>query len=559
MNKKVLSSKKILEYLYLFGIMLMLAALPLSKYFMSVAQFVLGGTVLLEFYKASALKSILSKRPPVARIVLAVPLAIFLFVDAFVSVFQKFLRKENLPAIILASIYLMHLAGLAFTSDYMYALKDLRIKLPILILPIIFSVSEPLKTTRFYNLLLLFIAAVFAATIICTGVYIQGNINDIRDISIFISHIRFGLLIAFAFFILTYLIYRNDLFPKLWKAVFIALAAWFLIYLLFTASFTGLAIIIITSIIFLLYYVLKQKRKYINAGIIGLLIIMILTGFFYIRSIYQDVNTLKEVNLENLDKYSAKGSIYWHDYSNKETENGHYVWLYIANNELKEAWNERSSSDYNGKDNKGQQLKFTLFRYMTSKGLRKDAAGMKKLTDKDIENVENGIASIVYMEKPVFYVRIYKTIWALNRYEYTGNASGNSLLQRLEYWKASLGIIKNHWKLGVGTGDLPNAFEEQYNNMNTSLEDKYQWRSHNQFLAIFVGFGIFGLLWFIFALIYPGWKLRKFHDYLYAVFFAIIILSMLTEDTIETQAGATIFAFFSSLLLFGRSDKKPEK
>lgn len=559
MSNKVLSSKRILEYLYLFGLMLMLAALPLSKYFMSVAQFVLGGTVLLEFYKASAFVSILKKRPLEARIVIALPLAIFLFIDAFVSIFRKFLRKDNLPAIILASIYVIHVAGLAFTSDYAYALKDLRIKLPILILPVIFSVSEPLKASRFYNLLLLFVAAVFAATLICTGVYLQGNIDDIRDISIFISHIRFSLLIALAFFILTYFIFRKGIYNKWWKAVFSSIAAWMLLYLLFTASFTGLAIIIITSVILLLYYVFKQKRKYVNAGIIGFLVILVLSIFFYIRGIYFDVNTVKSIDIENIDQNSALGSIYWHDFSNKETENGYYVWLYIANNELKEAWNERSSFDYSGKDKKGQLLKFTLIRYMTSKGLRKDAAGVAQLTEEDIQNVENGIASIVYVNKPVPYVRIYKTLWALNRYNETGNASGNSLLQRIEYWKASIGIIKHNWKFGVGTGDLPNAFEDQYNRMNTSLEDKFQWRSHNQFLAIFVGFGIFGLLWFIFALIYPGWKLRKFDDYLYSVFFTIIVLSMFTEDTIETQAGATIFAFFSSLLLFGRSEKKEEK
>ena len=30
---------------------------------------------------------------------------------------------------------------------------------------------------------------------------------------------------------------------------------------------------------------------------------------------------------------------------------------------------------------------------------------------------------------------------------------------------------------------------------------------------------------------------------------------MISEDTIETQAGVTIFAFFTSLFLFGKKDK----
>ncbi|MBU2650467.1 MAG: hypothetical protein KKA81_05995, partial [Bacteroidetes bacterium] len=71
---------------------------------------------------------------------------------------------------------------------------------------------------------------------------------------------------------------------------------------------------------------------------------------------------------------------------------------------------------------------------------------------------------------------------------------------------------------------------------------------------IWVGFGFIGFAWFIFALIYPAYKTRYFKDYLYSVFFIIIIFSMLTEDTIETQVGVTIFAFFSALLLFGRQN-----
>jgi hypothetical protein len=34
------------------------------------------------------------------------------------------------------------------------------------------------------------------------------------------------------------------------------------------------------------------------------------------------------------------------------------------------------------------------------------------------------------------------------------------------------------------------------------------------------------------------------------VFLCIMLLSMFPEDTLETQAGATLFAFFEALLLF---------
>ena len=88
--------------------------------------------------------------------------------------------------------------------------------------------------------------------------------------------------------------------------------------------------------------------------------------------------------------------------------------------------------------------------------------------------------------------------------------------------------------------------------MNSKLTPDKRWRSHNQFLSVFVGFGIVGLAWFLFALIYPALKLRGFSDYFFLVFMIIALLSMMTEDTLESQMGVTFFTFFYCFFLFGR-------
>ncbi|MEI7897955.1 MAG: O-antigen ligase family protein, partial [bacterium] len=125
----------------------------------------------------------------------------------------------------------------------------------------------------------------------------------------------------------------------------------------------------------------------------------------------------------------------------------------------------------------------------------------------------------------------------------------------LEFWKASLGIIRDHWLTGVGTGDMNIAFRVQYEKMQSKLAPDQRWRSHNQFLSIFIGFGIFGLIWFLIALFYPPVILRRQDDYFVVVFLVIAILSMLTEDTLESQTGVTFFAFFYSFFLFARKAK----
>ncbi|MBM3437305.1 MAG: O-antigen ligase family protein, partial [Bacteroidetes bacterium] len=130
------------------------------------------------------------------------------------------------------------------------------------------------------------------------------------------------------------------------------------------------------------------------------------------------------------------------------------------------------------------------------------------------------------------------------------NPGGMSVVQRIEYWKAAFSIIADNFWTGVGTGDMDTAFKERYAKMNSRLAPEFQHRSHNQFLAIFVAFGIFGLLWFVATLIYPPVFLKKIFEFRFLAFYIIIILSMLVEDTLETQQGVTLYAFFTSFLLF---------
>jgi len=125
-------------------------------------------------------------------------------------------------------------------------------------------------------------------------------------------------------------------------------------------------------------------------------------------------------------------------------------------------------------------------------------------------------------------------------------------MQRMEFWRASANIIRENLLTGVGTGDLEKAFQDEYVKSGSLLDKEFRWRSHNQFLAIFATFGIFGLAWFIFSLLFPVLRLGKFHDYYFLTFFIIAMMSMLTEDTLETQAGVTFFAFFYSYYLFAK-------
>ena len=547
-----MKDKNLILWLYYFGIGLMLIALPFSNYFMSISQFILSGTLVLDGMSKADVTRFFKRYSPAVIALLLVPYGLMWVFQAIGRKLREFFRAENAPAWVFASIYLMHLLGLFFTSDFNYALKDLRIKLPILILPFILSTTCLVDRRSFRVFMYLFIAAVFTGTMISTFVAFSRELTDSRETSLFISHIRFSMLIDIAIFAVAYLVLKKSDISRWIRIILVAAGLWMIAFLFIFAYMTGLVIFIIVASLMLIYMAMARGRIIVKLAVAAGIVLTLSIVAFYIRDIGRDVNRIPPTDLSSLDKMTKQGNFYWHDTLNLQVENGHYVWLYIAMDEMAEAWNERSTYHFEGKDKAGQQIKYTLIRFLASKGYRKDAEGVARLTDAEVAMVEEGIASMVYIEKPILYVRIYKIFWEYNRYRVTRNPSGHSVMQRIEYWRTSVALIRDHWLTGVGTGDIENAFQEKYDEMDSLLSREYRWRAHNQFLAVFVMFGVFGLAWFLFSLFYPAARLVKFHDYYYLTFFIIIILSMLTEDTLETQAGVTQFAFFSSWYLFAK-------
>ena len=544
---------KYVNWLYYFSLALLLVALPLSKYLMSIAEFFLAGVFILDGMKYQEVRTFFSTTSPARIAAQILPRGIAWIFTGIYRKFREFLHRENLPAIVFSSIYLLHILGLIYTVDFNYALKDLRIKFPIFLLPLVFSTTGIIDRRTFRVLMYFYIAAVTLGTFVSTYLFITREVTDIRNVSLFISHIRFSLLIDIAIFISLYLVLKKNEVWSLWVRIMLAaVALWLVAFLFFSASMTGIVILIITATILVAVFFLQKKNFYIRAGII---LIIAVTFFFlgrFIVGVANDVYHLEDVDLENLDRMTAAGNLYTHDTANHQIENGHYVWIFLQTDEMKEAWNKRSRLDYDGKDNVGQPLKTTLIRFLSSKGYRKDAEGVKKLTEEEISLVEDGVASIVYVENPAVYVRTYKIIWEYKRYQLTHNPSGHSVTQRIEYWRAAWGIIQDNWLTGTGTGDLDSQYQSQYQKMKSLLGKEYRLRSHNQFLAITVAFGVFGLAWFLFGMFYPPIRLGKFYDYYFMTSFLVIFLSMITEDTIESQAGVTIFAFFMSFHLFAK-------
>ena len=534
---------------YHIAMLLLAASIPLSKYTTSLFQFVVAGFWLLYDSDISYINKFKNKGKQLPLRLLK--LGSGFLVSLFYSLTDKFrLFFRNKAAMAVSSLLLLHVLGLLYTSDFHYAFKDLRTKLPLLLLPLFFSTGPKVNTRILYCLLLGYVAAIFGGTLYRLILYIHLPVADPRAFDAHTSHIRFSLNAVFSVFILLYFIRLRNYFTHWQKGLFALTAAWLIFFMAFLRYTTGLSLLIIVSLLLILYMVLNGsgvRRRLIFAAA-GL--ILIITPLAYIASVVKQYRSIEPVYFPQLEANTHQGNFYIHDTVNFRVENGKYVGLYICEKELRKSWAGLSKFPIDSLDGKQQKLRFTLIRYLAAKDLRKDSAGIAQLTPEDVRNIESGNANPNVGNGFNIRSQINDFLIGWDNYSKNGNPNSSSLIQRFVYWRTSLILIGQHPFTGVGTGDVPEAFSRQYEKTNSILDPQYRLRSHNQFLSITVAFGLFGLAWFIFSLVYPMVKTRGYSNYFYIIFWIIFILSILTEDTIESQEGVSFYAYFTSLFLF---------
>lgn len=531
-------------YFYLVGLILIGIFLPTSKFGLSVSQFYL---IILWFLLGLDMRAINKMFPEKSFLNRIISRVIVSFKGIWYNIkthFNDFIH--NKVAVVMVSMYLLHFIGLIYTSDFQYAFKDLRIKLPILAFPLILSSMKPLNKKQFDTVIWFFISSVFFVTVLGAIKFFRRDFVDVRELSVFVSHIRVSLCMVFSIFILGYYFIKRN-YNTIVKAIIIFLIIWFLWQITIWESFISVLIIAALCIVLALFFIFKSKNIAVKISTILLIIAASAVMFVVPYKIICDYNNPEKVITEQLDTHTRLGNPYVFDTISFGIEDGRYVGLYLSKTEMLDAWNKRSDMKIRNEYDDGYHC---LVRYLTSKDLRKDADGVNQLLDSDIANIENGIANYNYIENPGVKTRIMKIMIAYRNYKRNGDANGSSVFQRIEFIKASFGIIKDNILLGVGTGDIANAFADYYEDTNSKLRPEYRFRSHNQYLAITVAFGVLGLFWFLFSLLYPYFADKKNRNYIYFVFLFIMMLSMLTEDTIETQIGVTLFAFFNSFLVF---------
>jgi hypothetical protein len=509
---------------YIIGLLILALGMPLSPILVSVSQFILFGTWLIE--------------------------------GNFKS---KFLQiKSNLSLWAFLLLPLLHLLWLFNTTNFDYALHDLKIKIPLLLFPLVLGTIPPILAKELRWILYTFILGVlfgtFASFTVLVGIFPQ-EFNDIRDISIFISHIRFGLMILLSQLIIFYYLFNNSSPLTFWNKLGISiLIIWLLSFLIILQSITSWIAFVL--ILFYAYITLYKKIQsfILKIASSALIIAVLLSCVSLISKVYYDFYFTKTLSLNNLPTHTPRGNAYLNDTTSIYKENGHYIYILICKEELAKTWPKLSEIPYSGKDANGFSIENTMIRYLTSKGLPKDQDGLLALEPEDIRMIEKGYATSVIRKKFIPYVKMYNVVWEIDRYMKSGDANNKSIVQRIEFGRAAKHIISKNFWFGIGTGDLNNAYTNAYIEIGSILNPKNQLRAHNQFLTFFVTFGVFGFFIALFSMFYPALKNYKKQGILLSGFLIMAFLSMFNEDTLETQAGVTFYIAFYTLFIFSEKE-----
>jgi hypothetical protein len=408
----------------------------------------------------------------------------------------------------LLGFYALHFLGLFWSENLVYGWNDIRVKFSLFgIGLIVMSRSLSLKEIRL--ILGVFVLSVVVISLInfvlYTAFFTHFDYRDIREMSRFGSHIRFGMMVALAPFLGWFAIGNQG--RKKWVLCFILLG-WCVFYTLYSQVLSGI-LSLLTALLTVAIYYLYTTKKYVLIFGTTMIPLLLLAGLWWYLS--------KPINYQ--------------------------IPVEVPVEIMRTEWQKVSSFHYDGLDKKGQQISSTLHRYLSSLGYPIDASGIRQLNKKEIQNIESGYAD--YREVGAGLMpRLFGLRYQLHE---TQNPNGHSLLERLEFWSTAWKIIREQPVFGVGTGDVRISFEAMYERNHSLLREDNRWRAHNTYLTTWVTFGAVGLLLFLAFLGYYTIFQWRNEQWIGLVFMGIFLVTFFVEDTLETQTGVTFFAFFYAI------------
>lgn len=512
-----ITRKSVHLLVYFASLCLFVVSLPSSRYFLTISEILLIGNWLAE--------------------------------ADFKTKFTK-LRSDK-PAIAFILIYVLNVIGLLWSEDIGYAFKnDLLHKLPTLFLPLIIATSPVPDGKKIRVLLLLFISSVLVVSFI--GFFSMSFRPNLffREASPFIPGLYFGMMLIIAAFQLPLLI-KQMTGNKLYFYMSLAVSAWLIFFLFYLRALSGVASFVAVLIYLIVVLITRTNSMLLKISLPAIFIFLTGLAVWPIINIYKQTHAETPTDFSTLASHTSLGTAYLHDTTNIIRENGNLVYIYIADGELRDAWNEMSDLDFDGKDLMNQELRATLYRYMSSRGLKKDREGFMELSGTDIRAIEKGMTNYLNVTRPGFYIRAYEELMSLHIYYQSARKeiSWGSLTKRIDVWRASWEAFKEHPVLGWGTGSILKAVDYGIEKNGSALSG-LNMKPHNQFLYILLTLGLTGLIIIVMLSVYFLVKNKAHESFMLILFLIVYLVNFIGNNSFESQPGQDLFVFFSLFYVY---------
>jgi O-antigen ligase len=137
---------------------------------------------------------------------------------------------------------------------------------------------------------------------------------------------------------------------------------------------------------------------------------------------------------------------------------------------------------------------------------------------------------------------------AISSVKTVNNPSVESNTARIIMWSTSVKVIKENWLLGTGTGDVKDVLLAKNIQLKNTGAAERNLNAHNQFLNTWAQLGIAGFLLLIMLFVTTFRNAIKNKSVYGTLFAATMILTMLFESFVETQAGIVPFCLLLLLV-----------
>jgi hypothetical protein len=465
-------------------------------------------------------------------------------------------KRSLLPLLSLLSIFLVYLLWMSVTDDFYFALYELKKVIFWFIIPVAVFSSPSLSNKQILLILASFVLAVVISSLFSTAKLLLHDVFQVTNFRkvTFISHIRFSFQIILSVIILVWMLFSRQYSSlKNLRILIVIVFFWLTYFLLINKSLLGVISFAGTLFSVLIYFIFKSENLKTRLRLFSIFAILFFGPLLYVFYVISGFYDYKPVDPLEVDMQTRSGNPYTHHFDLQDRENGHLVFVYVCQEELRHEWNKRSTIKYDDNLN-GYPLSLTLIRYLASLGYRKDSTGIASLSDKDFRNIEQGITNYKFNRRFFsIYPRIYETVWEMDSYIRSGDPSNKSLAQRIEYLKASLLLIKDNPVFGIGTGNWVIAYNSAYDKMNSKLAKNLRGPSHNQYLnyivkiwsgRIYLDYGCFN---------FSGILLQATKNLMFILFLISFGFANFGDANFETHMGLSFFTFFYCMFLWNSS------